>query len=54
MRVINICLWGEGQKKKNEKEMKREARESLKTFLWFLKWGIIWIFILLLFGVPFF
>lgn len=40
--------------KKSEKEMKEESRENLKAFFWLLKWGIFWILILMIFGVPFF
>jgi len=38
----------------NEEEMREEVRENLKIFFWILKWGIFWILVLLIFGVPFF
>ncbi len=46
---------GEGNSQRsNEKGMMGELRENLKAFFWILKWGIFWILIFLIFGVPFF
>jgi len=33
---------------------KEEIKEELKALGWFIKWGVFWILVLLLFGVPFF
>jgi len=33
---------------------KEEIKEELKALRWFMKWEIFGIFVLLLFGIPFF